>query len=147
MTDSGLHLELEKGIVEVGGIVRGRIERVGQVDDLASSSDHRIRGVRVVLGYTTEGRGDVDREVVVNKEFPVDAYGGVDSHFELPVPSNGPISYDGRLIRVLWSVVARIDVKFASDPTTRIPVLIIPSGGWGLYHQPHPLPHGDGNLG
>ena len=65
---------------------------------------------------------------------------GSTASFRLAVPSNGPISYDGRLIRVLWRIEARVDVKLAMDRTTEIPVLIIPSGGWGLYHQPHPLP-------
>ncbi|MGI9615715.1 MAG: hypothetical protein ACR2QO_22575 [Acidimicrobiales bacterium] len=140
MTDPSVQVDLEQGIVEVGGIFRGRLQRRGEVDDLASGSNQQVRAVRLTLGYETEGRGDVDKQTVAEQRFPVDEYGRVDASFGLAVPSNGPISYDGRLIRVLWSIQARVDVKLAMDRTTDIPVLIIPSGGWGLYHQPHPLP-------
>lgn len=140
MTDPSVQVELEQGIVEVGGVFRGRLQRAGEVDDLASGSKQRVRAVQLTLGYETEGRGDVSERTVAEERFPVDGYGRVDTSFRLAVPSNGPISYDGRLIRVLWRIEARVDVKLAMDRTTDIPVLVIPSGGWGLYHQPHPLP-------
>lgn len=139
MTDPSLVVDLEQGIVEVGGVFRGRLRRAGQLDDLSSENKQNVRGVRVSLGYTTEGRGDTDEQTVAELEFGVDEYGRVDTGFELRVPSNGPISYDGRLVRLLWSIEARVDVKLAIDRSTHIPVLVIPNGGWGLYHQPHPL--------
>ena len=139
MSEPALDVAVERGIVEVGGTVSGRLRLAGELDDLASDSNQRVRAVRVSLGYTTEGRGDTDARAITELEFPVDQYGGVEATFDLSVPRQGPISYDGRLIRVRWDVEARVDVKLRRDPTTHIPVLVIPSGGWGLYDRPHPL--------
>jgi hypothetical protein len=140
MTDPSLEVQVDQGIVEVGGRFRGRLRRAGQLDDIATDKQQRVRAVRLVLGYRTEGRGDTDEGTVAEREFPVDAYGRLDVGFELEVPRHGPISYDGRLVRVLWTIEATVDVKLARDRSTYIPVLVVPSGGWGLYQRPHPLP-------
>ena len=140
MSDPSLRVELENGIAEVGGSFRGRLIRAPILDDLAESSPAQgVRGVRVNLTWHTEGRGDRDRAELAEVAFPIDANGRADAHFELPVPPFGPISYDGNLIRVIWHLEARVDVKLRLDKTTRIPVLVIPRGGWGQYHRPHPL--------
>lgn len=139
MSEPALAVEVERGIVEVGGSVSGQLRLASELDDLATESSQRVRAVRVSLRFTTEGRGDTDERSVAELEFPVDHNGRVEARFDLTVPHDGPISYDGRLVRVRWEVEARIDVKLRRDPTTHIPVLVIPSGGWGLYHQPHPM--------
>ncbi len=139
MSDPNLHISMENGITEVGSVFRGRITSAGQRDDLAETSNQSVRAVRLSLRYYTQGRGDRDSQTVVGHEFPVDSYGRVDAGFELPVPLAGPISYDGRLIRVLWEVEARVDIKLRRDAKTIVPVLVIPTNGWGLYDRPHPL--------
>lgn len=139
MSDPDLQISMENGIAEVGSPFRGRVTLSGQLDDLAESSKQSVRAVRVSLRYYTQGRGDRDSQTVVDHQFPVDTYGRVDRAFELPVPAAGPISYDGRLIRVLWEIEARVDIKRRRDAKTIVPVLVIPDGGWGLYDRPHPL--------
>ncbi|MDH3679310.1 MAG: hypothetical protein OEV40_05095 [Acidimicrobiia bacterium] len=139
MSDPSLQVDLESGIAEVGGRFRGRLRRAGELDDLAGDDDQPVRAVRLTLRYVTEGRGDTDSQVIGQLEFPVDTYGRLDTDFQLPVPPAGPISYDGRLIRVLWELEARVDVKLRRDRSTSIPLLVIPTNGWGLYHRPHPL--------
>ncbi len=139
MSDPNLDIALERGIVEIGSALRGRVRRTGELDDLATDSRQPVRAVRVSLRYTTEGRGDTDERTVAECELPVDEYGRTETTFEFTVPVRGPISYDGRLIRVLWFVDAQVDVRLRRDPTVHIPVLVIPSGGWGLYDRPHPL--------
>jgi hypothetical protein len=141
VSDPSLDVDLEQGISEVGGRFRGRLRRSGELDDLTveGTSKQAVRGVRLTLGYHTEGRGDTDELTVAELQFPVDNYGRLDAAFELAIPRSGPISYDGRLIRLLWTIEARVDVKLARDLSTHIPVLVIPTGGWGLYHRPHPL--------
>ncbi len=139
MSDPSLRVELENGIAEVGGSFRGRLIRTPMLDDRDEPSSHGVREIRVNLFHHTEGRGDRDRTDLPEVAFPVDANGRADAHFELPVPPFGPISYDGNLIRVLWGVQARVDVKLRLDKTVTIQVLVIPRGGWGQYHGPHPL--------
>ena len=141
MSDPGpnLQLALQNDITEVGGSFRGRLIRMGDMDDLAQDSESSVRAVRLRLHYRTEGRGDTDAKTIETYEFPADDYGGVNVDFDLAVPEDGPISYDGRLIRVLWEIEARVDIKMRRDKRTTAPVLVLPTNGWGLYSRPHPL--------
>ena len=137
--DEHLQLTLQNDMSEIGGVFRGRLVRVGDMDDLAEDSESRVRAVRLRLHYKTEGRGDTDSKTIETHEFPADEYGAVNADFELAIPDDGPISYDGQLIRVLWEIEARVDIKMRRDKRTTAAVLVLPTNGWGLYNLPHPL--------
>jgi len=138
MTDPSLNIAMQNGIAEVGGRFEGRIIRSPELDDLAPQTQP-VRAVQLLLRFWTEGRGREDSRDTAWVEFPVDQYGRLDVGFALAVPPAGPISYDGRLIRVLWEIQATVDVKYQLDRKLYVPVLVIPRGGWGHYHAPHPL--------
>lgn len=138
-TDRNLTLELDSDIVEVGGAFTGRISRApvdGQQNDQTMG---KVRAVRISLSYRTEGRGDVDTKTFGVIEVPVDEYGIASEEFALRVPANGPISYDGVLIRTGWFVEARTDRKLATDDKLTADVLVIPTNGTGYYDRPHPI--------
>lgn len=132
-------VELDQVVAECGGYFTGRVSRQPDADGVSSTS--RARAVRMVLRYRTEGRGDTNRREVSNLEFPLQPHGGLDTRFSLAVPASGPISYDGRMIRILYEIEARVDVKLARDPKIERPVLVVPIGGLGVYDRPHPLPY------
>lgn len=128
-------LTLTVNVAEVGSSVTGEVQRPPRpIDD-----KDPVRALRLSLYYETEGLGDQDRHVASSVELPVGDDGVLNSRFELPVPSQGPISYDGRLMRVVWAVEARLDVKLRRDLKVSRPVLVVPLGGLGLYDRPHPL--------
>ncbi len=93
-----------------GGKVSGRV-RVTTLEHLA------CRGVRLNVGWRTEGRGDQDSQLLLDEHvhfgelppgeqvFPFQA--------ELPV---GPISFDGKYIKIVWFANARIDLAWKLDP-------------------------------
>ncbi len=130
-------LELDAWVVECGDRFTGRVSRDADADGVASKS--RARSVRLVLRYRTEGRGDTDASDVSNLEFGLEAHGGLNSPFTLSVPASGPVSYDGRTMRVIYEIEARVDIKLARDPKIERPVLVVPQGGLGVYDRPHPL--------
>ncbi len=139
MTDPDLDVDLDHPVAEVGGVFRGRIHRAGRVDDLVERTNRRVRAIELSLRYRAEGVGITDRATAATVQFPVDDYGRAGGRFELPVPGGDPISYDGALFRVRWEIEARVDTRWAFDPKTTIPVLVIPVGGLARYHAPHPL--------
>lgn len=100
----------------------------------------KVRAVRVSLGWFTEGRGDKDHGTVAEAEVPTDQYGALAMQVPLWVPGDSPVSYDGRLIRVLWEIEIRTDTRLAIDPVISVPVLVVPRGGIAHYRLPHPLP-------
>ena len=138
--DTGVELTVHNPLVEVGSIVRGRLVRVGELQDLATSSSTRVRELRLALRWVTEGRATTDSEVVDGRTFPVDEYGRLDTGFELAVPPTGPISYDGRLVRVRWRIEVEVDIKLKRDTSLASDVVVVPRNGFGVYQRSHPLP-------
>lgn len=130
-----LSMELDDEVAVVGGIFSGKLIR--EPDGMEKGP--MARAVRLSLKFFTEGRGDKDQKTLHTIEFPLGDDGRLDAPFSFDVPSDGPISYDGSLIRVVWEIEARIDLKLARDPKTERTVLVVPEGGGGLYQTPHPL--------
>jgi len=138
--DPTLRLELHSQIVEAGGSLVGELIREPKLDDSQTAGSHRIQGVRVEFGFMTEGRGDTDSRLRYIREFDVDEWGRLDETLNIAVPSDGPISYNGQLIRVHWTVRATAMISMAIDRHLEIPVLVVPRNGLDLYDRPHPLP-------
>ncbi|MBN1491007.1 MAG: hypothetical protein JXA69_13910 [Phycisphaerae bacterium] len=89
----------------------------------------KARGVRVELGWHTEGRGDTDKKVVDTVTVQEGSLHGPQAYqwtFELAVPSDGPISYHGHYINILWQVRAVVDMPWARDAKAEQPVQILP---------------------
>lgn len=138
-TDPNLTLTLDHDIAEVGTTFTGHMSRSpvdGQTNDKTLG---KVRAVRISLKYETSGRGDLDSKSFGVLEFPVDEYGMISTNFALEVPADGPISYDGGLIRVGWQIEARSDRQLAPDDKLSVEVLVIPRNGTGFYDRPHPI--------
>lgn len=138
-SDPALDVDLVTDVAEVGGVFEGHLTRKPQLDDSQEAGKHRLQGVRLELRYETEGRGDTDARTVTTQRFQVDEWGQASVGFQIQVPPLGPISYDGRLIRVRWELIAIAMVKLAIDRRLSLPVLVVPRNGGGLYDRPHPL--------
>jgi hypothetical protein len=132
-------LTLANTSTELGGRFRGQVVRTGELDDRADTSRSRVRGVRARLQYRTEGRGTTNGASVDEVTLAADEFGRVNSAFELVVPAQAPISYDGLLIRLIWEIEAVVDIRSRIDTTQRYPVLVLPTNGFGVYQGPHPL--------
>lgn len=133
-----LELELDSEMCEVGGQLTGRLIRHADADGAVEES--RARSIRLGLHMHTAGRGDTDRSEVVSLIFDLEAHGGLHADFVLLVPANVPVSYDGSLMRIMYDVQARVDLKLARDEKFSRPVVVVPEGGLGVYDRPHPLP-------
>lgn len=134
MNEWGLTAGITEDIAEVGSAFTGEVHR-----DLDTGSSTPIRGVRILLRLRVSGQGDTDDRDVSGLEIETDDNGRISNRFELPVPVDGPVSYEGRLMRVQWSIEVRIDVKRRRDSAFEFPVLVVPRGGYGAYTGAHPL--------
>ncbi len=80
--------------------------------------DEPLNPRRVILRvkWYTEGRGDRDEgihwEEVVHQGPLV---GGEEFPFEVQLPE-GPLSYSGRLIKIIWAVEVHFDIAWRKDP-------------------------------
>lgn len=137
MTVTVPEIEVDDPFAEIGGVFNGRVFLPG-AEGLDPDAG-RIREVRVTLKCWTEGRGDTDSWNSPAQAFNVAVDGSLTAPFTLAVPTTGPISYDGSLIRVLWAIEARTDLKMRIDKKNQLPVVVVPAGGLGHYRRPHPL--------
>lgn len=120
-------------VVECGETVRGVVRWAPE--------EKMPRGIDVELTYHTEGRGDLDRKVVARARHDiVEGEGAGELPFELVVPVDGPISYDGRLMRVIWTVTASLDMRLARDPSSAEVITVFPRGGHDLWARSAPPP-------
>ena len=75
--------------------------------------------------------GDSDGGVVAEVELDGAAQGA--GRFELPVPDAGPMSFAGKLIRVLWAAELIIDKTLRPDPDISHPITVLPRGGLAMW--------------
>lgn len=104
-----------------GNVIRGEVR-------VESDGPLECRAVRCVVGWHTEGRGDRDEGVAAamtlhdgplngNRSFP----------FEASIPVNGPISYQGHYINIVWSAKAVIDLAWKKDPVSEAQFVVLPA--------------------
>lgn len=114
-SDSYMNIELDQPWAECGDYVSGTV---------SWSGPKRPRSVKVRLRYRTEGRGNTDKGEASEVEVLADNQGY--QQFRLAVPSEGPVSFDGNLISLIWEVELRLDLKGRRDPKERERVEILP---------------------
>jgi hypothetical protein len=97
-----IRLELSQESVHNG-------ERVTGHATWSSSGGKEPRRFEVICRWRIEGKGRKKPEVIDK------ASGGnqIAFNFEIPVP--GPLSYDGKLFRIVWEIVASADIPWARD--------------------------------
>ena len=116
-------LQLNRTAAECGGAVTG---------DASWWGNGAYRPIEVVLRYRTEGRGDADAAVVSRW-----VVGNTDTgrgRFLLDVPSDGPVTYDGQLLRLLWQVSVTISGggPFRRTKPLSVAAVIVVPRGWPL---------------
>jgi hypothetical protein len=75
----------------------------------SSSNAKAPRDFRVTCRWRIEGKGRRKENVIDT------AAGGNEIAFEFGIPLSGPLSYDGKLFRIIWEIVVTADIPFARD--------------------------------
>jgi len=72
------------------------------------------RSIEVVCRWRTEGKGTKRQEIVdtVARENPPSE---AVIPFDVAIPLYGPLSYDGKLLRVIWEIAVNADLPMARD--------------------------------
>ena len=92
-----LNIELTQKHYEVGEAVLGKLEWNG--------STREVKEIQIGLKWHTAGRGDLSQEIAVRESVSDRIVTGSNFYdFSLMIPTGSPISYDGKLIRIMWEV-------------------------------------------
>jgi hypothetical protein len=97
-----IRLELSQETVHTG-------ERVTGHASWSSSGGKAPRNFQVICRWRIEGKAR-RKEQVIDK-----ASAAAQVAFNFKIPRDGPLSYDGKLFRIVWEIVARADIPFALD--------------------------------
>ena len=112
---------LSDGPYNLGETIRGKL--IWRPD-----GDSKYKGATVKLGWRTEGRGTQQKVDVAGLEGKesgqVDGRDGLDIDFEFTLPATGPASYNGSLLRIIWSISGRIDIPWAIDDKASVDIMV-----------------------
>jgi hypothetical protein len=121
-------IRLDADVVECSGWVSGTV---------TWSGNHRHDRVGIALRYRTHGRGDTDSAVVATADLGTADTG--EQRFQLAVPALGPVTYHGKLLRIIWQAVVRIPLNrglsLRSNETTSLDLTVVPFG-WSSLRSP-----------
>jgi len=106
-----LKFRVDRSQLTLGETVRGQ-------GTWTAEKDVSPRSVTLRVGWRTAGRGTPQTGFFFEKRVepgPVRAGQTVDIDFECRLPDQAPVSYEGKLIRVLWEVSIQVDLPWAFD--------------------------------
>lgn len=100
-----IDLRLDCSLCRAGDRLSGQF--IWQPDDPSKPP----KDARVNLAWFTEGRGSRDRLVVEHWQIPLEKLSQLQQRphlFNLTIPPDVPITYDGYLFRLMWEVEVQI---------------------------------------
>ncbi|MCA1993075.1 MAG: hypothetical protein LDL41_13715 [Coleofasciculus sp. S288] len=111
-----LYLTLKDSVVELGKSVTGQV---------TWQSSQPSQPLTVKLGWHTEGRGSKQKQTVVTLELGQLSASDVRS-FQCHLPREVPVSFDGKLFRVIWELRAEVRVGILGSKKQTVPIRVIP---------------------
>ena len=124
-----IEVRLDRETVAVGDTLAGTLLWRSPNDKLPN--DKLPTEARVTIGWYTEGRGTRNRltarEIFLDLDRSTSAR-GFSRPFSLEVPQEGPITYNGALIRIIWELQVHIEMPglFARSDKYAHPFQVLP---------------------
>ena len=96
-----ISIYLQENTVSPGQLLQGTCQWLPEANEVNKKA-------YLTIGWRTEGRGNVDREILYKKNIlPQDLL-----PFQYQIPSKVPYSYDGELLRIIWEVTVEVEGFF-----------------------------------
>ncbi|HEY8132633.1 MAG TPA: sporulation protein [Thermoanaerobaculia bacterium] len=112
-----IRLDLAQDAIQNGDHVRGRAQWTSEGKD--------ARKLEVLCRWRVEGKGSKHEEII---DLEIDVAPGAQATipFDFEIPMDGPLSYEGKLFRIVWEIVARADLPLAFDTEETKPFTVRP---------------------
>lgn len=94
-------IQLDEDTVRAGESISGRITIKSNNVDSTSSS------IEIKTKWNTEGNGSEAWGTPSSKEYSGGTSGITEQKFELTIPGEGPISYSGKHVTVVWEILVQ----------------------------------------
>ena len=96
---------------------------------LRPDADVRVSGAKIAFGWCTQGRGNRHKMEVAQISLPAAdlvANQAILQPFDFTIPIDGPISWMGKYVGIVWLVTVDIDIPWRVDPHAELPVVVRP---------------------
>lgn len=105
-------------------------ERVGGSLSLVPEKSAKTRGVQLWIGCLIHGSGSSESIELFPEQFihegHLEAGLPIQGDFEVFLPENAPLSYQGRRIKFDWVVTVRVDIPIWPDKRYNLPFTVAP---------------------
>jgi hypothetical protein len=128
MTQESFQITLTGGEPTLGGPRYAPGERLTGQISLFPEEDVRCRRVFVLLQWRTEGRGTPFSQTVSEitlREGDLIALNPLSFPFSFDLPEQ-PWSYEGHYIKIVWEVIANVDIPWGRDWVQTVPIVVEP---------------------
>jgi|GEM_PF-2510877 len=108
--------------VEVGDSISGWVE-------VTATEQLKLNGINIQVGFRAHGRGDEDRvhqRISGCSATQLEAGQPERLPFECSLPDEGPISWNGKVVKVTWEVLVHLDIPWAVDQYESRPFIVRP---------------------
>lgn len=106
-----IKITTDKNDYEVGDTVRGNIS-------ITPDKDYKVTSLVIGLDYSTEGVGDYDSGSLATNDLDIKKLSRgevISRNFDLQIPNDSLISYEGDTISILIKVRVYIDIPWGRD--------------------------------
>jgi hypothetical protein len=112
-----LQISLDNSIMELGQPITGQVSW--------QSGKSSSQPLKIKVGWRREGRGSKQQQTVTTLELG-QLFSGCAVPFRCDLPYKAPISFDGKLFRVIWEVSAEAQTGIWGGETQTVPIQVIP---------------------
>ena len=85
----------------------------------------KTAGAHLLLAWRTEGSELADFCVVREARHEFGTDGPTEVPFDFGVPGEGPLSYDGKLFRIIWEIAVLADIPWLPDEIEHAPFRVV----------------------
>ncbi len=105
-------LELDRNRVALGDELVGRVV----FPEPSSEKLSKVKAVRLIVRAKISGSGNSETLPVTDETLASGPQSGAPLPFAVRLPERGPVTWDGRHVKVRWEIIAELDIPWAIDP-------------------------------
>jgi hypothetical protein len=115
-------VQFDASEVEAGGLLSGRVRLLEDSPSVANAHKLRLRAICRV-----EGPGEPESRVLNTAELPGPFKPQTAIAFRIPIPEQGPITYQGIILHLRWHLEIQLVVADSFSPQYETPFQVVPA--------------------
>jgi len=115
-------VQFDASAVEAGGLLTGRLRLLENTSSVAKANKLRLRAI-----CRAQGPGEPESRVLNTAELPGPFKAQTDIPFRIPIPEQGPITYQGIILQLSWHLSVELLVPDSFSPKYETSFEVVPA--------------------